>query len=138
MAAPTIAVSQTLTLASGVEQHIATNHIYTSIVVDNTGDPGGSLEVYVCTDGGTATVGGAHCEMVPYDQLHDFNNLQPLPNANVSGNAAKYSNGVDGTFSQSDSVGWTVQQGFAVTNGTYCSLIIGGTTATQIVTVTFQ
>lgn len=140
MAAPSIAVSQTVTLVTTVAQSVTSNHIYSTIVVDNSGDPGeagtaSSFEVYVCTDGGTATVGGAHCEVVPFGQTRVFSNLQPLPNSNVLSGAAKYYNGVDGSFSQSEAVGWTAQSGYAVTNGTFCSVV---STGTPDVTITFE
>lgn len=138
MAAPSIAVSQTVTLVANAEQHVTSNHIYATIVVDNSGDAAGTItgfEVYVCTDGGTAGVAGAHCEMVPYGQTRVFSNLQPLPNSNVVGSAAKYSAGVDGSFSQSEAVGWTAQTGYTVTNGTFCSVVSAGT---PNVTITFE
>lgn len=141
MAAPSIAVSETVLLVGSTEQHFSKNVYYRTIVVDNSGDPGGvgtagAFEVYVATDGGTATVGaGGNCEMVPAGQTRVFSNLQPLPNPNVSGNAAVYSAGVDGTFSQSESVGWTAQSGNAVTGCTYCSVISAGTPE---VTITFE
>lgn len=146
MASPSIAVSETVLLVASVEQHFTANHIYGVIVVDNSGDSGGTgltannFEIYVCTDGGRgsggiATIGASHCEMVPAGQTRVFNNLGPLPNSNVVSGAAAYSNGVTKAFDQSESVNWTAQSGYAVTNGTFCSVISAGTPE---VTITFQ
>lgn len=141
MASPSIAVSETVLLVASTEQHFSKNVYYHTIVVDNSGDSGGTglttnnFEVYVCTDGGTATVGGANCEMVPAGQTRTFSNLQPLPNPNVTSGAAKYSNGATTAFDQSESVGWTAQSGNAVTGCTYCSVITAGTPE---VTITFE
>lgn len=141
MAAPSIAVSETVLLVGGTEQHFSKNVYYHTIVVDNSGDPGGTgtagaSEVYVATDGGTATAGaGGNCEMVPAGQSRVFSNLQPLPNPNVVSGAAKYYNGATTAFDQSESVGWTAQSGNAVTGCTYCSIISAGTPE---VTITFE
>jgi hypothetical protein len=159
MAAPFYDVSQTLTLVGGTEQHISANHIYDYVIVDNTGDAAGGgvttgTEVYVATDGGTATVGGAHCEVVPYGQIRTFPNNLPNPNPHTAGGTATYYNGFTnsgvvggspnkgaGAFDQSASVNWTAQGGYNetggwdATNSTYASVIAANA---QVVTVTFQ
>lgn len=141
MAAPSYAVSQELTLVANAEQHVTNNHYYDFIVVDNSGSSSDTTpastpaEVWVCFDGGTATVGGAHCQMVESGQTRIFGNVQALPNPNVVAGAAKYANGVTGAFDQSEAVGWTAQQGYNGTNLTYASVISAGT---PIVNITFE
>jgi hypothetical protein len=138
MAAPSVAVSESLTLSSNTEQHYTANHYYSTIIVDNSGEnagTGGPLEVYVCTDGGTATVQGAHCQQVPYGQTRVFSNLQALTDENAAPNDSNTSL----LFSDISFVtGWNVQTAYSGTNRTYCSLIIGGSAASQDVTITFQ
>ena len=154
MAAPFYAVSETVLLVASAEQHFTANHIYDFIVIDNSGDPGGTgltannFEVYVCLDGGTATLGGAHCMMVPFGQTRVFSNALPAPNPHIGTGAAVYYNGFTnsgvvggspnkgaGQFDQSASVGWQVQQGWNGTNVTYASIISAGTPE---VTITFE
>ena len=62
-----------------------------------------------------------------------FENLQALPNANGAG----YHSGVAGAFDQSEAYGRNAQQGFVITNGTYCSVIPQASTTGEV-TITFQ
>jgi hypothetical protein len=153
MAAPTYAVSQTLTMVAGTEQHISNTHIYDIIAVDNSGDQSGTgltannFEVYLCFDGGTATVGGAHCVMVPAGQTRAFSNALPNANPHIGTGAAVYYNGTTnsgsglkpnsgpGSFDQSASVNWQVQQGYTASVGTFVSIITAGA---MPVTITFE
>jgi hypothetical protein len=98
MAAPFYAISETMTLVAATEQHFTANHVYDTIVVDNSGDPAGAgviggVEVYVAFDGGTAAVKGASCESVPYGQVRVFSNALPAPNPHTTSGAAVYNNG---------------------------------------------
>jgi hypothetical protein len=103
-----LAAEQTLTLTANTETHLASTTIrYSQIVVENNGtDP-----VFVCCDGGTATVGGDGCLAVPPGEELGFGNLLQLGNANVPGGPVPD--------------GWTAQQYVEPDAGymTYVSLI---------------
>lgn len=75
-----MANATTLTLVAQAEQHVSSTTYYSVIVVDNSES---TDEVYVCTDGGTASVEGAHCLQVPPGHTKVLGNLLPLPNPNV-------------------------------------------------------
>jgi hypothetical protein len=64
-----------------------------------------------------------------------LDNELPLQNANVSGSAAKYYDGVTGAFDQSNAVNWTAQTGLVTDS---LSLIPAQTVTSGTVTITFQ
>ncbi len=117
--------------------------------------------LFICTDGNaiTATPSAAapgadttqtHVQGVSLNPSLPvvFLNEQALPNNNLSSTGmAKYSTGVDGTSSQSESVGWAVQQGYVNAGGftsgfgTYVSLWVvgnGSSNMTGDIVITLQ
>jgi len=122
MASPSVANATTLTFASsGDEQHVSSDYWFSNVVIDNESGEA----IYVATDGGTATVGGAYCLSVPNGAIREFANLQPLPDADVLAE------------DESESWAWTTQSAYAATGITYVSVIPASSTS-GYVTVTLQ
>lgn len=134
MPAPSRANSVVLTwAASALEQH-ASQVVYAQNIVIWNNCP---VFIYIATDGGTATVAGAH-EEVLYPAIEGvFQNLQPMVNAN----SGSYQNGVTTAFDQSNGI-WNAQQNNLAmypdtAHACYVS-IIPSVSTTGTVTITFQ
>jgi len=110
--------------AGTTESHLSFHAYFRNIVVANNT----AVSLLVATDGGTATA-SSDCTSVPPGQVAVLDNLQAFPNANTLGT------------DQSESIGWTVQQGYtsAITANpmTYVSLIPEAA-ATGAVTISVQ
>lgn len=134
MPVPSVANTVVLTWAtSAAEQHTSSVVFSQNIVIWN------NLPVflYLATDGGTATVAGAHEELL-YPGLEGvFQNLQPGVNAN----AGTYQNGVTKAFDQSNGI-WNAQMNSLAkytdtAHACYVSIIPSASTS-GTVEITFQ
>jgi membrane-bound inhibitor of C-type lysozyme len=91
--------------------------------------------LYARNDGVTAVAQANGTEAIDPGATAILDNELSLQNANVSGSAAKYQNGVTGAFDQSEAVNWTAQTGLVTDS---LSIIPGNTTNSGTVTITFQ